>query len=347
MKPPIIDLEAWSPSLNDWKLKRDSFREGLRNRLGHLPMLPREIHATCQREEAHGVGVAEKIVIDNGREMGIPAWFITPRNEEHPGPAVLWLHWHGGEYGVGKQEVFEDLHTPSSPAQTFLQMGWSILCMDAFGFGERNGRDPESGGDFDQEGEHTLAKHFLWQGSSLFGQMLWEDRLALRYLKQRPEVRGQPIFVAGVSMGATRSQWLLALEDVLAGAVSLACAVRYRDLLAKQGLHRHGMYFYVPGMMEYCDFELILAPRRVRIFSSTEPATHFHLERHRSCRGPGPYRLCPSWQGREPEIAIVRQSRPPSSRGHVERDETLVRFCAKAPPAARRSLSLPWAEWTT
>ena len=259
MKPPIIDLEAWSPSLNDWKLKRDSFREGLRNRLGHLPMLPREIHATCQREEAHGVGVAEKIVIDNGREMGIPAWFITPRNEEHPGPAVLWLHWHGGEYGVGKQEVFEDLHTPSSPAQTFLQMGWSILCMDAFGFGERNGRDPESGGDFDQEGEHTLAKHFLWQGSSLFGQMLWEDRLALRYLKQRPEVRGQPIFVAGVSMGATRSQWLLALEDVLAGAVSLACAVRYRDLLAQQGLHRHGMYFYVPGMMEYCDLELILA----------------------------------------------------------------------------------------
>jgi len=205
-------------------------------------MLPREIHATCQREEAHGVGVAEKIVIDNGREMGIPAWFITPRNEEHPGPAVLWLHWHGGEYGVGKQAVFEDLHTPNSPAQTFLQMGWSILCMDAFGFGERNGRDPESGGDFDQEGEHTLAKHFLWQGSSLFGQMLWEDRLALRYLNQRPEVRGQPIFVAGVSMGATRAQWLLALEDVLAGAVSLACAVRYRDLLAQQGLHRHGMY---------------------------------------------------------------------------------------------------------
>ena len=221
--------------------------------------------------------------------------------------------------------------------------------MDAFGFGERNGRDPESGGDFDQEGEHTLAKHFLWQGSSLFGQMLWEDRLALRYLKQRPEVRGQPIFVAGVSMGATRSQWLLVLEDVLAGAVSLACAVRYRDLLAKQGLHRHGMYFYVPGMMEYCDLELILAlgaPRpHLLINGASDPLSPRAGIDH--AVGPGPCHLCPSWQGREPEIAIVRQSRPPSSRGHVERDETLVRFCAKGPPAARRSLSLPWAEWTT
>ena len=259
MKPPIVDLEAWSPSLEQWDQRRSALREGLSLRLGHLPLLGSRVGGDILKEESHALGWAQKIKIDNGTPHGMPAWFLSPRDGSNPGPAILWLHWHGGEYAVGKQEIFEDLHTPESPVQCFLRMGWSVLCADAYGFGERNGRDQESGGDFDQEGEHTLFKTFLWQGSSLWGRMLWDDRLAFHYLCNRPEVNAKQVIAVGVSMGATRAQWLLAFEDALAGAISMACAVRYRHLLAQNGLKHHGMYFFVPGLVEYCDLELILA----------------------------------------------------------------------------------------
>jgi dienelactone hydrolase len=264
MTPPVIDFETISADLNTWETHRNELLEGLRQRLGHLPDLPDQVSFDVVDQRDHDLGVIQKLRLHNGAEVGIPAWFASPKNHTSPGPAVLWCHWHGGEYEVGKEEVFEQVHTPESPLQCFLEMGRSVLCIDAYGFGERNGRDPESCGDSLQEGEHSLFKNFLWQGSSLWGRMLWDDRLAYRFLQQRPEVDPKRIAAAGLSMGATRTQWLMAFEESLASGVAIACMVRYRDLVESKGLKRHGMYFYVPGLLEYCDLESILslaAPR--------------------------------------------------------------------------------------
>ncbi|MDA7667933.1 acetylxylan esterase [bacterium] len=259
MTPPIIDFEAATSDLDHWQSQREELRRGLHQRLGHLPALPSEVQSETIDKRNHACGVIEKLRLHSGNNSGIPAWFATPRNLKEPGPAVLWCHWHGGEYSLGKQELFEQKHTPQSPLQCFLEMGLSILCIDAYGFGERNGQDLESCGDHDQEGEHSLFKHFLWQGSSLWGRMLWDDRLALRYLQQRPEVDSKRIAAAGLSMGATRTQWLMALEESLACGVAMACMVRYRDLMHARALRLHGMYFYVPGLLEYCDLESVMA----------------------------------------------------------------------------------------
>lgn len=259
MTPSIIDFEAITTDLVQWKTQREELRKGLRQRLGHLPSLLHEIQSDTLDRHDHDCGAIEKLRLHNGTSLGIPAWFASPKNLEKPGPAVLWCHWHAGEYSVGKQELFEQEHTPQSPLQCFLEMGISVLCIDAYGFGERNGQDDESCGDLDQEGEHSLFKNFLWHGSSLWGRILWDDRLAFRYLQQRPEVDSKRIAAAGISMGATRTQWLMAFEESLACGVSMACMVRYRDLVRAHALRRHGMYFYVPGLLEYCDLESVLA----------------------------------------------------------------------------------------
>ena len=259
MKPSIIDFEAITSDINTWETHRNGLRAGLRQRLGRLPEFPAQVSFEILEKRDHDLALIEKLRLNNGTKQGIPAWFAYPKTINEPGPSVLWCHWHGGEYGVGKQELFEQNHTPQSPLQCFLEMGLSVLCIDAYGFGERNGADPESCGDLDQEGEHSLFKHFLWQGSSLWGRMLWDDRLAFRFLQQRSEVDPTRIVSAGLSMGATRTQWLMAFEESLACGVAIACMVRYRDLIESRSLRRHGMYFYVPGLLDYCDLESILA----------------------------------------------------------------------------------------
>jgi dienelactone hydrolase len=259
VKSPRFCLETHSPDLATWTRHRVSVVEEIGSILGHLPVLPGRVQGEVLSRREHPLGVVEKIRLSNGSNVGIPAWFAFPKQKTGPGPAVLWCHWHGGEYKTGKGELFENNHTPEPPIECFLQRGCSVLCIDAYGFGERNGKDPESCQDLDQEGEQSLFKHFLWQGSSLWGRMVWDDRLAFRYLQQRDEVDGDRIAVAGMSMGSTRAQWLMAFEERAAMCVGIACMVRYRELIASKGLRRHGLYFFVPGLMEYCDLEVILA----------------------------------------------------------------------------------------
>jgi dienelactone hydrolase len=259
MKPPLIDLSQCASDHATWLKHREEIREGIGRHLGCLPCIPKTVEAEVLWRQDHTLGVVEKLRIDNGTETGMPAWYAAPKNVVEPGPAVLWCHWHGGEYEVGKDELFENRHTPESPVQCFLEMGMSVLCVDAFGFGERHGAGAETCEDFEQEGEHSLFKFFLWQGSTLWGRILWDDRTAFRYLQQRREVDAKRIAAAGMSMGATRTQWLMAFEEELVAGVAIACMVRYRDLVQARALNLHGMYFFVPGLMEYCDLESILA----------------------------------------------------------------------------------------
>jgi dipeptidyl aminopeptidase/acylaminoacyl peptidase len=74
------------------------------------------------------------------------------------------------------------------------------------------------------------------------------------------------IGVTGMSMGATRSWWLMALDERLRTGVAVACLTRYRNLIQREGLARHGIYYYVPGMLNAFDTEAVIsliAPRPV------------------------------------------------------------------------------------
>ena len=49
--------------------------------------------------------VLEKLVLDiNGFEPA-PAWFVKPKHLEGKAPAILFNHWHAGEYKLGKDEL--------------------------------------------------------------------------------------------------------------------------------------------------------------------------------------------------------------------------------------------------
>ena len=62
----------------------------------------------------------------------------------------------------------------------------------------------------------------------------------------------------------TRSWWLMALDGRIRTGVAVACLTRYRNLIEQQRLDQHGIYYYVPGMLNHFDTEAIvslIAPR--------------------------------------------------------------------------------------
>src|SRR3954453_19523156 len=79
-------------------------RRELYSLLGDLPPRDRPIHArTLSTEERPGY-LLEKLVLDvNGLEPA-PAYFIKPKAARGPMPAILFNHWHAGEYKLGKDE---------------------------------------------------------------------------------------------------------------------------------------------------------------------------------------------------------------------------------------------------
>jgi hypothetical protein len=60
-------------------------------------------------------------------------------------------------------------------------------------------------------------------------------------------------------MGATRAWWLMALDDRLKTGVAVACLTRYENLIQHEELKAHGIYYFVPGMLNHFDTEAIIA----------------------------------------------------------------------------------------
>ena len=241
-----------------WEAQRGEIRSRLWQLLGDLPPRPAVPAVETLAREDRGAFMVERFRFDNGAGATVPGLLLLPKGTAGKAPAVLYCHWHGGEYDHGKIELFERAHTPEEPGPALVRRGFAVLAIDAYGFGERNGQGPgseEKGG----AGELTASKYNLWLGRTLWGMILRDDLMALDYLASRPEVDAGRLGVTGISMGATRSWWLMALDERLRAGVAVACLTRYQSLIEHAGLKHHGIYYYVPGMLRHFDTETVIA----------------------------------------------------------------------------------------
>jgi len=62
-----------------------------------------------------------------------------------------------------------------------------------------------------------------------------------------------------MSMGATRSWWLMALDERIQTGVAIACLTRYQNLIEHEMLKAHGIYYFVPGLLNHFDTEAVVA----------------------------------------------------------------------------------------
>ena len=258
-KAPVAPPFTVSKSKAGWEAQRKQVRAQLWELLGKLPPRPKLPKVETLSREDRGDYAVEKFQFDNGAGATVPGCLFLPKNVVGKAPAILYCHWHGGEYDIGKEELFQSKHTPEPPGPTFAKRGFVVLGVDAYCFGERNGRGPGGPEEKGSAGEMTASKFNLWVGRTLWGMMLRDDLMALDYLASRPEVDSGRLGVMGMSMGATRSWWLMALDERLKTGVAIACLTRYQNLIAHEMLKAHGIYYFVPGLLNHFDTEAVVA----------------------------------------------------------------------------------------
>src|SRR5262249_38126231 len=91
-----------------------------------------------------------------------------------------------------------------------------------------------------------------------------------------PEVDPKNIGVMGMSMGATRAWWLMALDERIRTGVPICCLTRYRNLIDRELLKAHGIYYFVPNLLNHFDTEAIvalIAPRPVLFLDGEQDGT--------------------------------------------------------------------------
>src|SRR5438876_9423139 len=101
-----------------WEIKREKLRAQLWQLLGQLPPRPKKPAVqTLAREQREGY-VLEKFRFDNGAGAEVSGYLLLPKNAGAKAPAILYCHWHGGQYDIGKQELFMTNAVPEAPGPT-------------------------------------------------------------------------------------------------------------------------------------------------------------------------------------------------------------------------------------
>ncbi len=261
--------------LAKWEKDRVKVREQLVKLLGDLPARPDPKNVKILWREDKGDFILEKIEFHNGVDMIVPGYIMLPKDVAAAFPAgaelasvakgkpracIVALHEHGGS----KDSVCLNEKAMDHVGTHLVKQGYIVAAIDGYFHGERIGKGPGGEKENKPGQEMTLSKINLWLGRSLWGMQLRDEQCLLDYLHTRPEIDKTKIGATGMSMGCTRSWWLAAIDERVKAIVGVACFTRYSNLIANAGMKFHGIYYYVPGMLQHFDTEAIhalIAPR--------------------------------------------------------------------------------------
>jgi dienelactone hydrolase len=256
-QPPVMTAptKLLKPTPATLAASKKKQRAELYQLLGKLPGRHRPIAVKVISREETDEMIIEKLLLDiNGLEL-VPAYFTKPRNSAGKVPVVLFNHAHFGQYQVGKDEFLYGRKEMQRPAYALAlaRAGYAGLCLDSWGFGARSG-----------EAELDIFKEMLWNGRVMWGMMVYDNLRALDYLETRTDVDPRRIATMGMSMGSTMAWWLAALDERIKVCVDLCCLTDFQALVEEKGLSRHGIYYFVPDLLNHfstAQINALIAPR--------------------------------------------------------------------------------------
>lgn len=196
-------------------------------------------------------------------------WILKPSQAKGPLPGVVALHDHGHYKASGKEKIADGPDGPMPAAELFRRIyyggrgyanqlareGFVVLAHDAFLWGSRKfpldemteidrelakpveaalGAQVSSDGAYNGAAyshEHVVAKYCTLLGTDITAIVAYEDRVALNYLRARPDVDADQVACIGLSGGGLRGAVLRATSNHLAGCVIIGMMSTYEDLL--------------------------------------------------------------------------------------------------------------------
>ena len=223
---------------------QDQRRRELWSLLGDLPWDHKPAAPKVIRTEQHEGYRLERLELDlNGLEP-VPALLLIPERLQIPAPGLLYIHWHGGMYDLGKEQLLKGADAQPAYAPVCAEKGLVTLAIDSWCFGERK-HEPDG-----HTGEEDAFKLMLWRGRVLWGMMMFDELRALDFLATRPEVDPQRLAAFGMSMGSTKAWWLAALDPRVRLCLDVCCLTDYDSLIRIHNLKGHGIYYYVPSLLK-------------------------------------------------------------------------------------------------
>ncbi len=202
----------------------------------------------------------EKVHFQTFQGIRMPGLLYLP-NAIGRHPAVL--HVHGHWRGAKQDPVVQ------ARCVACVRAGFVVLCVDAFGAGER-GIGTALG---EYHGEMTGATLFP-AGIPLSGIQVVENGKAVDYLCQRPEVDPTKLAVTGASGGGNQAMYAGSFDKRFQAVVPVCSVGNYQSYLGAACC----MCEVVPGALQFTEEDAVLgltAPRALMVISATRDATQF------------------------------------------------------------------------
>ncbi len=200
-------------TLDEWKARRDEFRQQLQEMLGLSPMPERkDLQPVITGRLTNDEFTVEKVEFQASPGLYCTASLFLPRNLTNPAPTILYECGHiravTNGISLGNKGVYQ------SDGAWYARNGYVCLVLDTLLAGEI-------------QGIHTGTRNNgLWwwnsRGYTPAGVEAWFGIRALDYLCTRPEVDTNRFGITGHSGGGAYSWTITALDDRIKAAAPLA-----------------------------------------------------------------------------------------------------------------------------
>ncbi len=251
-------------------------RQAILNRLGHFPQrVPLRLTSGPEIDE----GAFRRTLVTYDVEAGerVSAWLLMPQGTPPPDgwPAVLAIHQHDNTYDLGKAEPAGlSGNGMYAYGQEVCQRGYAVLCPDLLCFEGRRPAPEVRHVNWvldDAAYERFEYTRRLLFGSCLQTKYLHDLSMAVDLLASLPEVNHKRLGVIGHSLGGLEALWLTWYDPRITAAVS-SCGFGLLRTLVRDGIN-HGFATYVPGILEVCDLDTLVAALAPRAFLLTAGET--------------------------------------------------------------------------
>lgn len=249
-----------------------SLRQQILVRLGPFP---ERVPLATEFESAVHMGDYTRTLVTYAVEHGerIGGWLLRPEGAAPPGgwPGILALHQHAGQYYLGKSEPAGlSANTMYHYGLDLCRRGYVVLCPDHLCFEAR--RPPEyervENNALDGQGyERYEFTRRLLAGSCLQTKYLHDLTCALDLLAALPDVRSDRLGAIGHSLGGQEALWLTWYDQRIIAAVS-SCGFGLLGTILRDKIN-HNLALYVPGLLELCDMDGLVADIAPRAFLLT------------------------------------------------------------------------------
>jgi len=253
-------------------MAESTLREAILQRLGRFPA---RVRLAAVFGPARDMGDHTRTLVSYGVEENerIDAWLLRPRGQPPAAgwPAILALHQHAGQYYLGKAEPAGlSADRMYHYGLDLCRRGYVVLCPDHLCFEDR--RPPEylrvanSALDGAQYERFEFTRRLL-EGGCLQTKYLHDMICALDLLAGLPDVDGARLGAIGHSLGGQEALWLAWYDRRVRAAVS-SCGFGLIRTIIRDAIN-HNFALYVPGLLELCDADSLLAEIAPRAFLLT------------------------------------------------------------------------------